>query len=432
MDRLWGMLKRFLAVGLFLCGCQSSQTAVTQTPTPVKMAPESSALPEPTDSHTKFSHVVGWGDKHPEAPEGFQVLKFADGLINPRNVLIGSNGDVFVAEANTERSAVGKLSDKVKGKADSQRLDQSANRITLLRDKDGDGTAEERHVFLKGLNQPYGMLISGERFFVANTDGLWSFPYKVGQNAPGKGEKLLSLPAGGYNNHWTRNLVGRDGKIYISVGSGSNVAEHGLENEIRRACILQVDEQGKNEKVFASGLRNPVGMAFAPDSSKLYTVVNERDELGDELVPDYLTSVQEDGFYGWPFVYFGNHVDPRMKDQKPPKAALVPDLALGSHTASLGLAFSPFADQKGVYIGQHGSWNRSELVGYKVVFVEFKDGKPVGPPQDFLTGFISDLTKGEVHGRPVGVTAAKDGLLVCDDSGNTIWLVRRKHRPLQP
>lgn len=254
---------------------------------------------------------------------GFQVVKFADGLVNPRNAIVGTNGDVFVAEAKTERSAPVKLKDKVTGKDDSERTGESANRITLLRDKDGDGVADERHVFLEGLNQPYGVLILKDRFYVANTDGLWVFPYKPGANRPGAGKKLLELPAGGYNNYWTRNLTAHQGKIFVSVGSGSNVAEHGLENEVRRANILEVDEQGKGEKVFASGLRNPVGMAWFPGSDRLFTVVNERDELGDELVPDYLTSVQRDGFYGWPFVYFGDHPDPRMKGQKPPKPALV-------------------------------------------------------------------------------------------------------------
>lgn len=419
---LAGMFNRYLSLSLLLMGCQQTPS-VTQTPTPMMVAPKSSELPAPAESKTKFSKVVGWGAQLPQVSDGFQVTRFAQGLVNPRNAVIGPNGDVFVAEANSERSGAAKIKDEVTGKADSERSDASANRITLLRDKDGDGVAEQRHVFLTGLNQPYGMLIVDNRFYVANTDGLWMFAYKPGDVKPGAGKKLLDLPAGGYNNHWTRNLVGRNGKIYISVGSGSNVAENGMENEVRRANILEVNEQGKQETVYASGLRNPVGMAFAPASDLLYTVVNERDELGDELVPDYLTSVQRGGFYGWPFVYFGNHVDPRMKDQKPPQEAIVPDLALGSHTASLGLAFSPFAHKEGVFVGQHGSWNRSELVGYKVVFVPFQAGKPVGPPQDFMSGFISDLGKGEVHGRPAGVTASKDGLLVCDDVGNTVWLV---------
>lgn len=416
------MRKALLCCSLLLCGCQQPPSA---PPTPALLPAEK--LPEPTDSHNKFSKVIGWpADKAPSAPAGFHVTRFAVGLVNPRNALVAPNGDVFVAEANTESSTLGKVGQKIQGSADSQRLDKSANRISLLRDKDGDGVAEERHDFLTGLSQPYGMLILNNQFYVANTDSLWAFPYKVGDLKPGTGKRLLELPAGGYNNHWTRNLATRNGKIYISVGSGSNVAEHGLENEVRRANILEVDPQGKNEKIYAGGLRNPVGTAIEPSTKTLFAVVNERDELGDELVPDYLTSIKPGGFYGWPFVYFGNHPDPRMKGQQPPQPPTTPDLSLGAHTASLGLAFSPFDKAPyagGAFIGQHGSWNRSELVGYKVVYVPFSDGKPGGPPQDFLIGFIADLAKGEVYGRPVGVTAARDALLVCDDAGNTIWRV---------
>jgi len=281
------------------------------------------------------------------------------------------------------------------------------------------------------------MVLIKNQFYVANTDGLWRFPYKSGQtNIAAPGMKILTLPAGGYNNHWTRNLVANAAgtKIYISVGSASNVGEHGMEEEERRANILEVNPDGTGERLYASGLRNPVGMAWAPGTQTLWTVVNERDNLGDDLVPDYLTGVKEGGFYGWPYAYFGPNEDPRMKGKKPDlvQETLVPDVALGAHTASLGLAFYegqtfPEKYRQGAFIGQHGSWNRSELAGYKVVFVPFKNGKPAGKPEDFLTGFIADTAKSEVYGRPVGVTVLPDGaLLVADDASNTLWRVQAR------
>jgi len=301
------------------------------------------------------------------------------------------------------------------------------------------GQPAERDTFLKDLNQPFGMLLLGNKFYVANTDGVLMFPYQKGQTKiTAKGKKILSLPAGGYNNHWTRNLIANaDGsKIYVTVGSGSNVAEHGIENEDHRANILEINPDGTGERIYASGLRNPVGMDWAPGTNTLWTAVNERDNLGDELVPDYLTSVKDGGFYGWPYSYFGQHLDPRIgdKDQRPDlvKKAIVPDVSLDSHTASLGLAFYtktafPTKYQGGAFIGQHGSWNRSVLTGYRVAFVPFKDGKPTGPPEDFLTGFIADISKSQVYGRPVGVAVLYDGsLLVVDDASNTIWRVSVK------
>jgi glucose/arabinose dehydrogenase len=279
------------------------------------------------------------------------------------------------------------------------------------------------------------MLVIGDKFYVADTDALLMYPYKEGQTKmTGQGKKILSLPAGGYNNHWTRNLLASpdNKKIYVSVGSGSNVGEHGMDNEIRRANILEINPDGTGERVFASGLRNPVGMDWQPTTKTLYTAVNERDELGDELVPDYLTSVKEGAFYGWPYAYFGPNADPRRKDERPDlvKKTVVPDVPLGSHTASLGLAFYdqsafPAKYKNGAFIGQHGSWNRSTLSGYKVVFVPFTDGKP-GTPEDFLTGFIVGDNK-QVHGRPVGVTVLPDGaMLVADDASNRIWRVAAK------
>lgn len=395
------------------------------------------SLPQPyeTKSVKNYSKVIGWsGDKKPTAPEGFAVTKYATDLVNPRWIYQAPNGDIFVAEANTESNAAKKVVEEVTGKAKSQRLGESANRITLLRDANQDGKPEVRQVFLTGLNKPFGMLMLGNFFYVANTDGLWRYPYREGQmQLTNKGEKIADLPAGGYNNHWTRNLIANaDGsKIYVSVGSASNVGEHGMDEEKRRACILEMNPDGSNERIYASGLRNPVGMDWAPDTKILWTAVNERDELGDELVPDYITSVKENGFYGWPYAYFGSNEDPRMKDKRPDlvQKALVPEVALGSHTASLGLAFYdkkkfPEKYQNGAFIGQHGSWNRSQLSGYKVVFVPFRDGKPSGKPEDFLTGFVANIEESEVYGRPVGVTVLADGsLLVADDSANTIWRV---------
>jgi glucose/arabinose dehydrogenase len=395
-------------------------------------------LPAPDTQHDveNFSQVIGWPEgKTPVAPEGFEVSKYADGLRNPRWLYVLPNGDVLVAEANTEpKSQSERREAQRSGKAESQQMGESANRITLLRDTDGDGSPDVRELFLEGLNQPLGMLLLGDQFYVANTDGLWRYPYQAGRTSiQAPGQKLLELPAGGYNNHWTRNLLANaDGsKIYVAVGSASNVAEHGIDEERRRANILEVNPDGSGERIYASGLRNPVGMGWAPGTSTLWTAVNERDYLGDDLVPDYLTGVKEGGFYGWPYAYFGSNEDPRLAGQRPDLVSqtLVPDVALGAHTASLGLAFYtgnafPEKYRGGAFIGQHGSWNRSELSGYKVVFVPFQDGRPSGEPEDFLTGFIADREKSEVHGRPVGIAVLPDGsLLVADDSSNTVWRV---------
>jgi len=373
-------------------------------------------LPPPysSESVTNNSKVVDWPeDKIPAAPAGFTVTKFADELDNPRNTYVGPNADIFVVESSTKGSA---------------------DRITLFRDNDKNGDYETREIFKEDLNSPFGVLILNGYFYIANTDGLYRYPYKEGQlKLEGEGEKIVDLPAGGYNNHWTRNLIAsEDGsKIYISVGSASNNAEYGMEEEKRRANILQINPDGSGEVIFASGLRNPVGMSWNPESQELWTAVNERDKIGDELVPDYITSVKEGGFYGWPYSYFGQLEDPRMKGQAPElvEKAIIPDVPVGSHTAALGLTFYdatafPEKYQNGAFVGQHGSWNRENLTGYKVVFVPFENGKPSGQPEDFLTGFISDAEKSEVYGRPVDVTVLPDGaLLVNDDSGNTLWKV---------
>lgn len=418
--------------------CKGQITSTTTKETRIKMSIRDT-LPPPfsTKSVTNFSKVIGWKEgQTPKAPEGFTVTKFAEGLEHPRWIYVADNGDIFVAESNTILKGIQKIGAQIAPKIKTQHVGESANRITLFRDANKDGVFESRHVFLEGLNQPFGMLILNNKFYVGNTDALVMFDYKPGMNQmAGTGKQIVALRAGEHNRHWARNIItNKNGsKIYIAVGSGSNVAEEGLDNEIRRAVILEVNPDGSGERIYASGLRNPVGMAWAPGTSTLWTAVNERDELGDDLVPDYLTSVKEGGFYGWPFAYYGPNPDPRMKDDPHPelvKKTLVPDISLGAHTASLGLAFYekkafPAKYHNGAFIGQHGSWNRSKLSGYKVVFVPFDNGKPSGKPEDFLTGFIADIDKSEVYGRPVCVAFLSDGsMLVTDDVNNTIWRVR--------
>ena len=438
------MLNKVIAplifLGLFATACknepsQKEQNAGKEASVETTLG-QQVELPAPfaTEAKTKFSNVIGWPEgKTPVAPEGFTVTKFAEDLNNPRNIYIAPNGDILVAEASTDANAIKKVKGAISGRSKSQNLGNSGNKVLLFRDKDGDGKTEYAGVFVENLNKPYGMLIIGDHFYVANTDGLMQFPYQTGSTkitAPGK--KIVELPAGGYNNHWTRNLIaGKDNsKIYISVGSGSNVGENGMEYEVRRANILEVNPDGTGERIYAAGLRNPVGMGWAPNSNTLWTAVNERDGLGDDLVPDYITGVKEGGFYGWPYAYFGQHEDPRMKDQQKPdlvKKTIVPDVDLGSHTASLGLAFDeknifPGKFKGAAFVGQHGSWNRSQFSGYKVVYVPFSNGKPSGPPQDFLTGFLTGEDN-KAYGRPVGVAFTNNAMFVADDASNTIWRV---------
>lgn len=388
-----------------------------QKPNVVETAIGSLTLPAPYSSKSvrNSSKVVAWPKgKTPVAPEGFKVTRFADGFEHPRWTYVAPNNDIFVVESNTRNSA---------------------DRITILKNEDGDAIPNERGVFLEDLNQPFGMLVLNDYFYVANTDGLYRYPYKAGQmKITAEAEKIMDLPAGGYNNHWTRNLLtNKDGsKIYVSVGSASNVGEYGMEKEDGRAAIWEINPDGSDKKIYASGLRNPVGMDWNPITGELWTAVNERDKIGNNLVPDYITSVQEGGWYGWPYSYYGDIKDPRWADDphmEMVEKAIVPDVPVGPHTASLGLTFYthdafPAKYKNGAFVGQHGSWNRANLSGYKVVFVPFdENGKPQ-KPMDFLTGFVSNSNKSEVYGRPVGVTTLPDGsLLVNDDDANIIWRV---------
>lgn len=379
----------------------------------------------------KMPTAQGWeGDNKPKAAAGLVVNAFARDLDHPRWIYVLPTGDVLVSEAIQEGRPPEKAFDYAM-QATMRRaraLGKSANRISLFRDADGDGSAEVREVFLDGLHQPFGMAVAGDRFFVGNTDGIVAFPYAEGQTRiDGQGTKLVDFKPYG---HWTRSLeVSPDGtQLYAGVGSLSNIADGGMEVEEGRAAIHVMDLKTDESHIFASGLRNPVGMAFEPTTGALWTVVNERDGLGDEVPPDYLTSVQDGGFYGWPYCYWGQTVDDRVpQDPALVAKAIRPDYALGGHTASLGLCWHPaetlpgFPD--GMIIGQHGSWNRSTLSGYKVILVPFENGRPSGPPTDILSGFLAPDEKTS-YGRPVGVTLGPDGsLLVADDVGDVIWRV---------
>ena len=382
-----------------------------------------------------IASAVGWPEgRKPDAAEGLQVNAFATGLKHPRWLYRLPNGDILVAETAAPKAAGdggfrGWIAEKIQDAAGA--IVESADRITLLRDTDGDGVADLKSSFLTGLHSPFGMALVGNDFYVANADSLWRFPYEEGETKiTAKGEKVVDLPSG-INHHWTKNVIaGPDGaKLYITVGSNSNVGENGMEAEKGRAAIWELDRATGKTRIYASGLRNPNGLAFEPDTGKLWTAVNERDEIGSDLVPDYITSVKEGGFYGWPYSYYGSHVDPRVKPQKPELVdrAIVPDYALGPHTASLGIAFSfdaklPESWNHGLFIGQHGSWNRRPKSGYKVIYVPFENGMPSGRPREVLTGFLNG--DDEAQGRPVDVLIDGAGdLLVTDDVGNTVWRV---------
>ncbi|RSU52322.1 PQQ-dependent sugar dehydrogenase [Sphingomonas sp. S-NIH.Pt15_0812] len=409
-----------------------AQTPPAGTATKAVLGAESQPQPYATESVVNHPRTIGWPEgRTPVAPRGYQVVKFAGGLDYPRQALLLPNGDVLVAEART-KPKLDAEPEVQRGQALSKTTGFSANRITLLRDADRDGVAEQRFVLRDRLNQPFGMQYAGGRLYVANTDGVVSFPFQPGQTritaAPAP---VASLPAGGYNNHWTRNLLlSPDARtLYVSVGSASNVAEHGMDEEKRRAAILAIDLATGRERLYASGLRNPVGMDFAPTTGTLWTAVNERDHFGDDIAPDYLVGVREGGFYGWPYSYYGRQ-DPRHANERRDLLAttLMPDVAVGPHAAALGLAFAkdrPGTDQL-AFVARHGSWNRASFIGYDVLAVPFAQGRPTAEPRPFLTGFVADARKGEVYGRPVSVQTRGDGaVFVVDDAGDTVWLVRR-------
>lgn len=424
-----------IVIVIAISGCGESATlSVGQGsgPRPELPAPKHTLLPT-----VNIAPATGWpqGGK-PQAAAGLRVAAFASGLDHPRWLLVLPNGDVLVAESNAPPKPEGSKGLKatimglVMKRAGAGT--PSADRISLLRDADGDGVAETRSVLLSGLYSPFGMALIGERLFVANADAVLSFPYRSGDSSiTAPGTKLVDLPGGPINHHWTKNLLasGDGSRLYVSVGSNSNVAERGMQVEEGRAAIWEVQLANGAHRIFASGLRNPVGMAWDASGQVLWTVVNERDELGSDLVPDYLSSVQDGGFYGWPYSYFGQHLDTRVQPSQAAlvASALVPDYALGPHTAPLGLARSsggtlPAAFADGMFIGQHGSWNRRPHSGYKVIFVPFQDGKPAGAARVVLSGFLSEA--GEAMGRPVGVAIdARGALLVADDVGNVIWRV---------
>ena len=433
----YGLLLLSLAA---LPGCGEQATLPFSAgvgPTPTLPAPNKTLLPT-----VNIAAAVGWAqDAMPVPATGFVVNAFASGLDHPRWLHVLPNGDVLVAESNAppqpedNKGLKGMVTKLVMKRAGAGM--PSPDRILLLRDADHDGVAETRTIFLQGLHSPFGMALVGNTLgdgmlYVANTDALLRFPYQSGQTRiTTTASKVTDLPGGPINHHWTKNVVAsRDGAhLYVSVGSNSNIVENGMQAEVDRADILEVDPVGGHYRVFASGLRNPVGMAWQPQSGALWVVVNERDELGSDLVPDYLTSVREGAFYGWPYSYYGPHVDERAQPPRPDLVAkaIAPDYALGTHVAPLGLTFYegtllPARYSGGAFVGEHGSWNRRPRSGYKVVFVPFANGKPAGKPEDVLTGFVD--ADGNARGRPVGVAIDGAGaLLVADDVGNRVWRV---------
>jgi glucose/arabinose dehydrogenase len=433
MARLRILSIAFGAVATIACGA-TARLPVASGVGPHPTLPEPSTSPIPL---VKVATAKGWaqGEK-PSAAAGTVVSTFASGFEHPRWLYVLPNGDVLVAETNAParpdegKGIKGKFFQHYQAKAGG--AVPSANRITLLRDADGDGVAETRSTLLTGLNSPFGMALVEGTLYVANTDAVVAFPYRDGDvKIESSGTKLADLPAGPLNHHWTKSLIASpDGRtLYVGVGSNSNVAENGIEQERDRARILAIDRASGAARVFATGLRNPVGMAWEPETGALWVAVNERDELGSDLVPDYMTAVKEGAFYGWPYSYYGQHVDKRVKPPQPELAAtaIPPDYALGAHTASLGLAYSPGGVAgrygRGMFVAQHGSWNRQPRSGYRVIFVPFMNGTPSGTPIDVLTGFL-DEKDGDSRGRPVGVAIDRQGaLLVADDVGNVIWRV---------
>lgn len=417
-----------LAALLSACGGNGSDLDATHLgPDPALPEPHRGLLPSMT-----VANPAPWGDRRPTVPDGYTIAAIATGLKIPRQTLVLPNGDILVAEGRGGNAPALKPKDVIAGyiKAQGTTSVESGNRLTLLRDGDGDGTYEEQTVFAGNLNAPYGLALVDGSLYVANQDALVRFDYRDGQTrASGPPVKLTDLPSA-INHHWTKALAASpDGRfLYVGIGSNSNITERGMTAEVDRAMVWEIDARTGAHRPYATGLRNPTALAIQPGTGQLWAVVNERDEIGPNLVPDYLTSVQEGGFYGWPYSYWGQNVDERVRPQDPQKvaSAIVPDYSLGSHVAALGLDFSTpamgaeFAE--GVFVGEHGSWNRAVPVGYKVTFVPFRDGSPAGPPVDFVTGFLG--ADGKTRGRPVGVTVDPRGaLIVADDLSNTVWRV---------
>jgi glucose/arabinose dehydrogenase len=436
MSRMQDARLALVMAALGLSGCGEEATLPVSAgigPNPELPPPNEKLLPT-----VNIAKATGWsGDATPTPADDLRVAAFADGLDHPRWLYVLPNGDVLVAETNAPPRP--EDTGGIKGWVMGLFMERagagvpSANRITLLRDADGDGVVDSRSIFLEGLHSPFGMALVGNDFYVANADAVVRFPYQEGQTRiEGAGQTVVELPGGPINHHWTKNVVasGDGARLYVTVGSNSNVAENGMAAEEGRAAIWEIDPATGDHRIFASGLRNPVGLAWEPATGALWTAVNERDELGSDLVPDYMTAVQDGGFYGWPYSYYGDHVDARVEPQRPDLVAraIVPDYALGPHTASLGLAFADGAEalppefRTGAFVGQHGSWNRQPRSGYKVIFVPFEAGQPAGDPVDVLTGFVNE--DDEAQGRPVGVALDQTGaLLVADDVGNHIWRV---------
>jgi glucose/arabinose dehydrogenase len=417
--------------GLGLAGCDDH---AGDPKTQIGANPVLPALQQYLMPPMRVAKVIGWGkDEHPTVPQGLQVQALATGLEHPRSLYVLPNGDVLVVESNGPKAPIYRPKDIITGWVQwfAGAKAKDANRITLLR-ANSDGVPEVRSVFLDHLNSPFGVALVGHDLYVANTDAIVRYPYEDGQTSiTAPGTKLTDLPGGPIDHHWTKALLASpDGsKLYVGVGSNSNIGENGIGAEYERAAIWEVDRASGAHRIFASGVRNPTGLQWEPETGKLWAIANERDEIGPDLVPDYLTSVQDGGFYGWPYSYYGQHLDPRIMPQRPDLVAkaIVPDYALSSHVAPLGLAMYtgtglPASFRGGAFVGEHGSWNRTPLNGYKVVFVPFSGGRPSGPAEDVVTGFLD--ANNHAHGRPVGLAVDRTGgLLIADDVGNAVWRV---------
>lgn len=433
-------LLSLLAASLILAGCDDGSTL-----DPNKQVGPNPELPEAKNFLLPPMQVpsgVPWKEgETPKVAAGLKIERIAEGLMHPRQLYVLPNNDILVVEGNAPEGQIGRPKQLIMGlvQQSSGKGGQGGNRITLLRNTSGDGRTWEKHVFLENLHSPFGVQLVGDTLYVANADSLWKYRYQTGETRiTDPGVELADLPGGPINHHWTKSLLASpDGsKLYVGIGSNSNITENGIGAEFRRAAILEVDAATGASRIFASGLRNPTGMQWEPQSGKLWAIVNERDEIGADLVPDYMTSVQDGGFYGWPYSYFGQHIDARVKPQRPDLVAkaIKPDYALSSHVAPLGLWFYtgnnlPAEYRGGAFVSEHGSWNRKPLNGYRVSWVAFQNGQPVGEPKPVVTGFLTDDQQ-EVRGLPVGLAQDKQGaLLVADDAGNIVWRVTAAGTP---